>query len=100
MNRLPFIVALLISVALAVATAEGSRSSQETADCGRAVEGIRTCLASSDSGLRLSFANVGERDVTLNLGIMMANGKVQLPDRVAIKFTDAQGKMRLFHFGD
>ena len=100
MNRLPFIVALLISVALGVAAAEGSRSSQETADCGRAVEGIRMCLASSDSGLRLSFANVGDRDVTLNLGIMMANGKVQLPDRVAIKFTDAQGKTRLFHFGD
>jgi hypothetical protein len=100
MNRLPFIVAVLISGALAVAAADASRTSQETADCGRAVDGIRMCLASSDSGLRLSFANVGDRDVTLNLGIMMANGKVQLPDRVAIKFTDAQGKTRLFHFGD
>jgi hypothetical protein len=31
---------------------------------------------------------------------MMSNGKVQLPDRIAIRFTDAQGKTRLFKFGD
>jgi len=58
------------------------------------------CLAASDSNLQLAFRNVGERDLTLNLGMMLANGKVQLPNRVAIKFTDAQGKTRVFQFGD
>ena len=100
MNKTPLIVAVLISVVFAVSTTDASRASQETADCGRVVDGVQMCLASSGSNLRLAFANVGDRDVTLNLGIMLANGKVQLPNRVAIKFTDAQGKTRLFRFGD
>jgi hypothetical protein len=100
MNRTPLIVAIVISVVIAVSATDASRSSQETVDCGRAVDGIQMCLASSGSNLRLIFANVGDRDITLNLGVMMANGKVQLPNRVAIQFTDAQGKPRLFRFGD
>lgn len=100
LNRTPIIVVALISVVIAVAAADASQPQQKTADCGHIVDGVQICLASSDSNLRLVFANVGDRDVTLNLGIMLANGKVQLPDRVAIKFTDAQGKSRLFKFGD
>ena len=100
MNKTPLIVAVLISVAFAVSTNDASRTSQETADCGRVVDGVQMCLASAGSSLRLAFANVGDRDVTLNLGMMLANGKVQLPNRVAIKFTDAQAKTRLFRFDD
>jgi hypothetical protein len=48
----------------------------------------------------LALQNVSDHDLTLNLGVTMANGKVQLPDRVAIKFTDAQGKTRIFKFAD
>jgi hypothetical protein len=58
------------------------------------------CLVSSASNLQLALRNVGDHDVTLNLGVMLGNGKVQLPDRIAMKFTDAQGKTRLFKFGD
>ena len=71
MNKTPLIVAVLISVVFAVTAADSSRASQETADCGRVVDGVQMCLASSGSSLRLAFANVGERDVTLNLGIML-----------------------------
>jgi hypothetical protein len=48
----------------------------------------------------LALQNVSEHDLTLNLGVAMANGKIQLPDRIAIKFTDAQGKTRIFKFAD
>jgi hypothetical protein len=58
------------------------------------------CLATSGSNLRLVLANIGDRDVTLNLGIMMANGKIQLPTTIALKFTDPQGKTRLFKSND
>src|SRR5262249_32500060 len=40
------------------------------------------------------------RDITLNLGIVLANGKIQLPTRVAIKFTDSRGQTRRFEFSD
>ena len=58
------------------------------------------CLTSSSTNLQLALRNVGEHDLNLNLGIMLGNGKVQLPDRIAIKFTDARGRTRLFKFGD
>ncbi len=70
---------------------------------GQTSDGIQLSLASTDrDGLRLqvAFRNVGDRDVTLNLGSMMANGKVQLPDYIRLNFTDAQGKERLFRFAD
>jgi hypothetical protein len=78
----------------------GSPRPQATAACGNPGNGVQMCLTSSGSNLELAFRNVGDRDVTLNLGVMMANGKVQLPNRIAVKFTDAQGKTRLFKFGD
>lgn len=70
---------------------------------GQTSDGIQLSLASTDrDGLKLlvSFRNVGDRDVTLNLGSMMGNGKVQLPNYIVINFTDAQGKERLFKFSD
>jgi len=48
----------------------------------------------------VALRNVGDHDVTLNLGSMMANGKVQLPDYINLTFTDAQGKTRVFKFAD
>ena len=96
MTRIPLIVATLM---LVVATADASLLVQDK-DCGHAVDGLQMCLTASGSNLQLALRNVGDRDITLNLGVMMANGKVQLPDRVGIKFTDAQGKTRLFKFGD
>jgi hypothetical protein len=78
----------------------GSPRSQTTTDYGNATNGVQMCLTSSGPNLEVAFRNVGDRDVALNLGVMMANGKIQLPNRIAIKFTDAQGKTRLFKFSD
>jgi hypothetical protein len=100
MRITPLIVVISLAQVFALSAHSASWRSQEANDCGRPVNGVQMCLTSSGSNLRLAFANVGDRDVTLNLGVMMANGKVQLPDRVAVKFTDAQGKTRLFRFGD
>jgi hypothetical protein len=86
------LILLLVSVSHAFAVSGD--------DCGRPVDGLQMCLASSGTDLQLALRNVGADDITLNLGIMLANGKVQLPDRIAIKFTDAQGKTRVFKFID
>src|SRR3954465_5116567 len=83
---------LAIVVLITAAAAEA-----QTSDCGRAVDGVQMCLQTSGSNLRLAFANVGKQDVTLNLGIMLANGRIQFPTHVALKFTDAAGKTRVFH---
>ena len=92
---------LILAVSLLVLfPVSAFRSSRAAADCGANANGIQMCLESSGPGLELALRNVGERDVTLNLGLMLANGKVQLPTRLAMKFTDARGQTRLFQFAD
>ena len=99
MVRTLLIAAVLILFTVAI-SAPGAPARLEGDDCGAAVDGLQMCLAQSGSNFQLALRNVGDHDLTLNLGIMLSNGKVQLPNRVAIKFTDAQGKTRLFRFSD
>ncbi len=49
---------------------------------------------------RLSLENTGVHDIVLNLGMMLANGKVHLPDAIRLILTDAKGKSRELHFSD
>jgi len=100
MNRTRIIFAGSFFLATVLIAGFGPPQSQATAACGNPTDGLQMCLTSSGSNLELAFRNVGDRDAMLNLGVMIANGKVQLPDRIAIKFSDAQGKTRLFKFGD
>ena len=70
---------------------------------GQPSEGLQMSLESTDSNraeLQVALRNTGDHDVTLNLGHMMANGKVQLPNNVELNFTDPQGKSRVFGFAD
>jgi hypothetical protein len=43
---------------------------------------------------RVELRNAGESDLTLNLGIMLDNGRNQYPTAVFLNLTDAQGKSR------
>ena len=99
MKRTSLIVGVLV-LFVGSTIAAGRLPRVENSDCGAAVDGLQMCLSASGSNLQLALRNVGERDLTLNLGIMLANGKVQLPNRIAIKFTDARSKTRVFQFGD
>jgi len=70
---------------------------------GQPTEGVQISLSSNNSNgsdLIVALRNVGDHDVTLDLGYMMANGKVQLPAYISLNFTDAQGKRRTFKFAD
>ncbi len=70
------------------------------------VEGLQMSVAAEGAGrtgtteLLFTIRNVGEKDIILNLGIMLANGKVQLPNRISLGLTDAGGRTREFHFFD
>jgi hypothetical protein len=57
-----------------------------------------THLKTSD--LQVAFRNIGNHDVVLNFGYMWANGKVHLPYKIGLIFTDAQGKNRFFKILD
>ena len=95
MIRTALVVTILVLTLTVIAAGTPGDS-----DCGTAVDGLQMCLAPSGPNLQLALRNVGDHDLTLNLGMMLANGKVQLPERVAMKFTDALGNTRVFKFGD
>jgi hypothetical protein len=48
----------------------------------------------------VTLKNAGDKDVVLNLGTMLANGKVLLPDAVHLILIDSAGKSRELHFAD
>jgi hypothetical protein len=96
----------VLSLPLAAATADETPS---PAQAGIAVEGLRMSLAvtgsaqAADLELQVALENVGEQDVTLNLGRMLANGKplhgrALFPTNLRLDLTDAAGKSRELHF--
>ena len=49
---------------------------------------------------QFSLRNVGPADMTLNLGSMLANGKVQLPDKLQLNFMEGNAIVRRCKFFD
>lgn len=83
-------------------------NSQTTASgqWGSASNGLQMSIAATKSdkvdspSFQVAFQNVGEQDVLLSLGMMLANGKVQLPDRIRLVLTDTTGQKRELYFSD
>jgi hypothetical protein len=48
----------------------------------------------------VAFENVGPEDTFLNLGTMLANGRVQIPDRIRLRLIDSDGRARELRFID
>ena len=83
--------------------AGASGGTADQLEWGEPSDGVQLSLSlihRKTSELQVALRNVSDRDVTVNLGIMLANGKVQLPDYISLKFTDAEGIARKFKFAD
>ena len=82
-------------------SAQPPRTNDEVA-WGEAVEGVQMSLqptkaiykAEETPEFRVALRNVGNADLTLNLGIMLANGKKQYPTAIRLLITDGSGKKR------
>lgn len=97
------IATICASISLTTSSADPSHRTADNLQWGQPSDGVQISLSlteANSSNLQVAFRNVGDHDVTLNLGSMMANGKVQLPNDVNINFTDAQGRSRVFKFAD
>jgi hypothetical protein len=99
-------ICFCLSASLVLSSASSRGQSIESQQWGPAVDGLQMSLSATDfrkgdgPELQLAFRNAGDHDVTLNLGSMLANGKVQLPDNIGLSFTDDQAKTRKFRFAD
>jgi hypothetical protein len=63
---------------------------------------IRASAPENTDSLRLhvTFENVSDKDTVLNLGMMLANGKVHLPDAIRLILTGPESQSRELHFSD
>jgi hypothetical protein len=50
--------------------------------------------------LEVKFTNTGSDDLYLDLGFMLANGRIQLPSKIHLTLWDAAGKRRALDFDD
>jgi len=90
-------------LALIVLSSRLSTSAADVDRPGAAVNGIallltRTadCAKPNSVCFRVEFRNVGENDLILKLGAMLANGRKQYPSAVVLNLTDARGTHRRF----
>ena len=73
---------------------------EEEPPWGQSVDGLQMSVTSTGEHVQVAFRNASDHDLTLNLGITLANGKAQLPDKIKLALTDAQGNTRVFRFFD
>ena len=95
-----------ISSAMAVFLMTVGQASAADEQWGEPTKGLQMSVSvikpakAGDVKFQVAIRNVSEQDVILNLGIMLANGKFHLPDRIRLNQTDAAGKTRELHFSD
>jgi hypothetical protein len=68
------LITILLTAGSVLCISGPSFGQQQIIDCGNPINGLRTGLGSSNSYLMLALQNVSEHDLTLNLGVTMANG--------------------------
>jgi hypothetical protein len=101
---------LLLCLALVLSGALGCNTTRCHSNAswqpGAVSDGLQMSLSvSKDHGgnvpeFEIAIHNVGENDVALNLGMMLANGKVQLPVNIHLNITDSSGKSMDLDFAD
>ena len=72
---------------------------------GATTDGLQMSLLVSitnptDPEFEVAIQNVGEKDVCLNLGMMLAYGKVMIPDRIHLQIKDSDGQLLNLDFVD
>ncbi len=83
------------------AAKETHRASSEKPAWGKPLNGLRLGLGWSEAKGKdaarpiVVFDNVGSDDLIVNLGIMLGNGKKQVPMAVRLIFTDSEGKKHI-----
>lgn len=105
MNR--FVLSILIATCLAMPHEIPSQSFVSTSPLwGPSVEGLRIGISAPSATIQwparftVSLQNTSDADFVVNLGSMLANGKVMWPEAVRLVLTDAANNTRELHFFD
>lgn len=93
-------LALASTLGLAAQTTSGVMWGNARAGLRIGIAAVPATVSSERARFELSFSNVGNSDFVLNLGSMLANGRVMFPDAVRIGLTSPDGTSREFKFFD
>lgn len=107
-RKMMFICLICVSLFLGnfLPAVSSKDKSPDKPEWGTPLDGVELSVSAAASPkaaipeIQLELQNIGDKDVTLNLGIILANGKAQLPDSFSLDITDANGKTRSFEFFD
>lgn len=102
-KRAVMFAAICVLLGLADSSPVTSSQTGESLPWGQPNDGIQMSLSAPGldrSELQIALRNAGDHEVSLNLGVMLANGKVRLPNYISLSFTDPQGRTRVFKFAD
>jgi hypothetical protein len=101
-----FVVLVAITVTMAQRVSPQS-SLPATRAWGPSTDGLRiaistasTTRSSTSPQFLISIQNISKTDFVVNLGSMLANGKVMFPEAVRLFLTDPAGNTRELHFFD
>lgn len=100
------VISTCLFLNLFLSSASSRVQSIDSLQWGAPVDGLQMSLSTANSRkmdipeFQVVVRNAGEQDVTLNLGFMLANGKVQLPESISLNLTDAHRKTRKLNFFD
>lgn len=102
-----FIVFIAISTCLFLSPSYSSTpkiSKSDTLAWGISVDGLQMAISgptSNDSKVpefQVSLRNVGQQEIAVSLGIMLANGNSKFPRRTTLNLTDANGTIRKLRY--
>ena len=97
MQRLLLLIILILPLS-------SNAQSVDDLQWGTAVDGLQMSISRIKDAdpkvpsFQVALRNVGEKDIILNLGAMLANGKMQEPDALSFIITDANGRTLRAHF--
>jgi hypothetical protein len=103
MNRFVLVVAITVTMAQRVSP---QSSLPATRAWGPSIDGLRIAISTTSTvpsthpEFLISIQNISKADFVVNLGFMLANGKVMFPEAVRLSLTDPAGDTRELRFFD
>ena len=100
------VIGICLYLIVSMSSASSRAQSNGNVQFGAQVDGLQMSISAFGSHkldmpeFQVALRNAGKHDVTLNLGYMLANGKVQLPENISLNVTDALGRTRKLKFFD
>jgi hypothetical protein len=104
-SRFLFCLALVLGLGFIGCRTASTSLHYENGQSGAVIDGLQMSLSASmanpkDPAFEVTIQNVGDKNVYLNLGVILGNDKEMFPDKIHLHLIDSHGKSRELDFID